>query len=152
MKDIKNAINKKSVIDKFDKDSAVQTLVDLVIAGNLNVDAIHLEVIIANQIRSAQDILKKPDWSAADPQYKILTLDQSLINNPSVIVSLLFGDLRRTLYNPLTYAKHEPSFFDLFFCERPQVYMNGDLIDDNPPIPTPEKGVEMVSFIKPKDS
>lgn len=152
MKDIKNAINKKSVIDKFDKDSAVQTLVDLVIAGNLNVDAIHLEVIIANQIRSAQDILKKPDWSAANPQYKILTLDQSLINNPSVIVSLLFGDLRRTLYNPLTYAKHEPSFFDLFFCERPQVYMNGDLIDDNPPIPTPEKGVEMVSFIKPKDS
>ena len=152
MKDIKNAINKKSVIDKFDKDSAVQTLVDLVIAGNLNVDAIHLEVIVANQIRSAQDILKKPDWSAANPQYKILTLDQSLINNPSVIVSLLFGDLRRTLYNPLTYAKHEPSFFDLFFCEQPQIYMNGDLIDDDPPIPTPEKGVEMVSFINPKDS
>lgn len=152
MKEIKNAINKKATVDKFDKDSAVQTLVDLVIAGNLNVDAIHLEVIIANQIRSAHDILKKPDWYSTNPEYKILTLDQSLINNPSVIVSLLFGDLRRTLYNPLTYAKHEPSFFDLFFCERPQVYMNEDLIDENPPIPTPEKGVEMVTYINKKDS
>lgn len=147
MYDIINVINKSSITESMNKDEALQTIVDLIIDGNLSVDAVHLEVILSNQIVSKDDILKKPDWSDPSVQYRMITLNQALTNNPSVIISLLYKDLHRTLYNPLTFRKNAPSFFDLFFCEQPQVYMSSELLDDEPAIPSPEKGVEMVKIV-----
>ena len=74
-------------------------------------------------------------------QYKMLTLNQALTNNPSVIVSLLYKDLGRTLYNPLTFTKNAPSFFDLFFCEDPQNYISDELLADDVDVSNPEKKV-----------
>lgn len=150
MNDIINVINKSSVTENMTKDEALQSIVDLVIDGNLNVDAVHLEVILSNQVVDREDVLKKPDWSNPSVQYRMITLNQALTNNPSVVISLLYKDLHRTLYNPLTYKKHAPSFFDLFFCEQPQVYMSDELLDDEPAIPSPEKGVEMVKLVNKK--
>lgn len=147
MEDIINIINKSSVTEKLDKDEALQNLVDLVIEGNLTIDSIHLEVILANQIVRVDDILHKPNWNDPHAQYRMITLNQALTNNPSVIISLLYKDLQKVLYNPLTYSKHAPSFFDLFFCEQPQNYMNNDLITtDTSIIQDPEKGVQMYTL------
>lgn len=133
MNDIINVINKSSVTEKMTKDEALQTIVDLIIDGNLSIDSVHLEVILSNQIVRPDDILQKPNWNDPNAKYRMFTLNQALTNNPSVIISLLYKDLHRVLYNPLTFSKHAPSFFDLFFCEQPQVYMSDDLYVDQAP-------------------
>ncbi len=147
MDDIINIINKSSVTERMTKDEALQSLVDLIIEGNLSIDAIHLEVILANQVVDADNILKKPNWNNPNAVYKMLTLNQALTNNSSVIISLLYKDLQKVLYNPLTFSKHAPSFFDLFFCEQPQNYMSDELLtDDTSNIRDFENGVQMYTL------
>ena len=148
MNDIINVINKASVTENMTKDEALQTIVDLVIDGNLDIDAIHLEVILSNQMVTKDDILKKPNWNNPNVEYRMLTLNQALTNNQSVVISLLYKDLQRVLYNPLTFTKHAPSFFDLFFCEQPQLYMNDELLTDDPSVAMPERGIEMVKIVE----
>ncbi len=147
MEDIMNVIDKSSITETMTKDEALQAIVDLVINGHLDIDAIHLEVILSNQIVSTNDIFERPNWNDPHIQYRMLTLNHALTNNPSVIVGLLYKDLHKTLYDPLTFKKHAPSFFDLFFAEQPQNYMGSELLDEEPPIPTPEKGVEMCKIV-----
>ena len=131
MNDIINIINKSSITEKMTKDEALQSIVDLIIDGNLTIDAVHLEVILSNQMVQPEDILHKPNWNDPAAQYRMFTLNQALTNNPSVIISLLYKDLHKVLYNPLTFSKNAPSFFDLFFCEQPQVYMSEELTTTN---------------------
>ena len=152
MNDIINVINKSEVTGAMTKDEALQTIVDLVIEGGLDIDAVHLEVILANQIVDMFDILKKPNWNDPAVQYKMFTLNQALTNNPSVIISLLYKDLNKVLYNPLTFTKHAPSFFDLFFHEQPQVYMSEDILVDESDINIREhdRTVEMVKIVDKK--
>ncbi len=152
MNDIINVINKSEVTGSFDKDQALQAIVDLVIEGGLEIDSVHLEVILANQIVSDIDILKKPNWNDPAATYKLLTLNQALTNNPSVIISLLYKDLNKTLYNPLTFTKNAPSFFDLFFSEQPQVYMSDDILvnDEDIHIRDRSKTIEMVKIVDKK--
>ena len=153
MDDIVNIIDKSSVTEKLTKDEAVQSLVDLTIEGNLNIDSIHLEMVLANQVVSKEDILKKPNWNDPNAQYRLLTLNQALTNSPSVIKGLLYKDLKKVLYNPLTFTKNAPSFFDLFFHEQPQVYMNDELLTtDTSLIRDPDKGVPLYKIIRePRD-
>lgn len=146
MNDIINIINKAAVTENLDKDEILQNLVDLIIDGHLNIDSVHLEVILSNQMVNPDNVLLKPNWNDPYAQYKMLTLDHSLVNNSSVIVSLLYKDLHKVLYNPLSFSKHAPSFFDLFFCEQPQNYMSSELLEESD-IPEPEKGIEMVKLI-----
>ena len=150
MDDIINIINKSTITENMTKDQALQSIVDLIIDGRLSVDAVHLEVILSNQIVDPNNIFKKPNWNIPEVQYRMFTLNHALTNNPSVIVSLLYSDLHRTLYNPLTFKKNAPSFFDLFFCEQPQNYISSELPDDNPVIANPERGIEMVKIIDTK--
>lgn len=151
MNDIIHTINLSSVIENMDKDEAIGRLIDLIIDGNIDVDAIHLEVILSNQIVSAEDTLKRPNWNDPNAQYKMLTLDHALVNNPSIVVSLLYKDLHKVLYKPLSFTKNAPSFFDLFFCEQPQVYMSDGLFSDDTGINDYERGIEMVKIVDKSD-
>lgn len=121
---LKAIIDKNSETKQFDKNTILQTFIETVIEGNLDISAIHCEVILSNQIRDSNDILLEPDWSGYDPDYTILTLKKSLSSNPSVVVSLSFQELSRMLYNPLTYRKSKTSFMDLFMMLSPQLYMD----------------------------
>ena len=147
MNDIIKLINSAQSIEGKTKDEILQTLVDLVIEGGLNIDSVHLEVILSNQIVSAESIIKKPNWNDPYVQYRMLTLNQALTNNPSVVVSLLYKDLGRTLYNPLTFTKNAPSFFDLFFCEQPQNYISDELLTDDSGIETPDKKLVVINRV-----
>jgi hypothetical protein len=148
MNDIINIINKSSVTEKMTKDEALQYIVDLVIDGNLSIDAVHLEVILSNQIVDPDNILKKPNWNNPAAKSRMFTLNQALTNNPSVIISLLYKDLHKVLYNPLTFTKNAPSFFDLFFCEQPQLYMDESLyVTEVKDIKDYENGIKMYSVV-----
>ena len=77
----------------------------------------------------------------------MFTLNQALTNNPSIIISMLYKDLHRVLYNPLSFNKNAPSFFDLFFCEQPQVYMSDELLtEDTSDIRDLQNRVQMYSL------
>ena len=150
MKDIKNVIDKSSVTENLSPDEALQSLVDLVVSGNLTIDSVHLEVILSNQIVDPKDIYKKPNWNSPEADYRMLTLNQALTNNPSVVISLLYKDLNKVLYNPLTYAKRAPSFFDLFLMVQPQKYISDELITtDTSNIRDLESKIQMYELVKP---
>lgn len=126
LKDIEKLINKKSSIGEidYDKDSLLQRLVQLIIKGKLTIQSVHLEVILMNQIRSTRTRLRLPEWENPGEEYQILTLDQALKDNPSIINSLIYQKLNDALCYPLSFEKTQPSLMDLFFMERPQDFLS----------------------------
>ena len=145
MDDIINIINKNDVARSLNKDTALQSIVDKVVEGDLTIDAVHLEVILSNQLINPNNILRKPRWDYPNVDYKFVSLNTALNNNPSIIVSLLYKDLGSVLYNPLSYRKNKPSFFDLFFHEQPQNYIKSDYT--SPTEPDQPKGIELCKYI-----
>ena len=120
-----NLLNKNSTISSFDVHGLFQAVVDTVIEGGLNIASTHLEVIMSNQIRDKEDILKKARWDLYNPDYEILALNRALTCNPSVTISMSYQKVSKLLYNPLTFKKHGSSFMDLFFMEKPQYAIMG---------------------------
>ena len=48
--------------------------------------------LVSNQIRSYKNVLLKPDWDyeVNKQDYRLLTLNESLSNNPSITVSMSY--------------------------------------------------------------
>ena len=119
-------INKKDITKSYTKDQLLERLLDTVIKGGIETQSVHLEVLISNQIKSKYDRLTDPDWYVEDEEYEILTLREALTDNPSVVNSLIFEKLARTLNTPLTFKKTKPSIFDLFFMRKPKKFLEAD--------------------------
>lgn len=120
LKELEALINLKSVTTKLTKDQILQKAIDLIIEGNLSIHAIHMQVLIMNQIRSTRSLTKMPDWTRENVDYTILTLDRAIKTNSAVVLSLLYQDIARTLSTPLTFKKTKPSVMDLFCMKQPQ--------------------------------
>lgn len=121
LKNLLDILNKKPVTQSYPSVSDLyQDLIDTTIEGGLNIAATHLEVILMNQIRDTEDMFGRPRWWEHNPPYNIITLNEALTNNPSVVISLSYQKIKRQFFNPLTFKKHGPSFMDLFFMETPQ--------------------------------
>lgn len=121
---LKNTINKKNITESFDIHGILQETIDIAVEGNLDIMGIHMEMILSNQVRNAYNILDSIDWSNEGVVYRLVTLNDALLNNPNPSVTLMYQNLAKILYTPLTYSKHAPSFIDLFFMERPQDFLN----------------------------
>ena len=123
-----NLINKNDITSKHSIDSLVQSFIETCIEGDVKADAIHCEIIIANQIRLGLDsdyILELPDWSIPNNNnYTILTLSKALNNHPSITVSMSYERTKQAVYRPMTYKKTAPSFMDLFFMTNPYEFLN----------------------------
>lgn len=124
MDKLMDIIDKNSVTKAMNRHALLQEFVNTIIEGNLDVMSIHCEIILSNQIRHVDNILDKPEWQYPNEPYDVLTLNQALTNNPSIVVSLLYQRLSKLLYNPLSFRKNKPSFLDLFFMEKPQNFLN----------------------------
>lgn len=134
LKHVKNLLDSNAILKDMSASELLQQLCETVIKGNINIAAVHLEILIMNQIRSVDDVLEKPEWQYPNMAYRILTLSKSLSENPSVTVSLSFQKLSKMLYTPLTFRKHGASFMDLFFMEKPQVFLASNGTDTKDPI------------------
>lgn len=129
---IKSIINKRDITTSFTRDQILQEFTETIISGGLSAASVHLEIILSNQIRSYKNVLLKPEWDLKDTEYRILTLNEALTNNPSITISMSYQKLSKALYAPLSYKKHGTSFLDLLFMERPQEYMlNKELISND---------------------
>lgn len=118
-------LNKKPTTQSFATVSDIlQALIDTVVEGGLDIASTHIEVILMNQVRDANDMFSMPKWWNYNPPYTIITINESLTNNPSVIISLSYQKIKKMFYNPLTFKKKGASFMDLFFMETPQRVIN----------------------------
>lgn len=122
---IKNIINKKSEVQSLkDKDSMISELANTVNEGGINIDSIHLEVLLSNQCVNEKSNLLKPEWEYPNEPYRMITLNEALRDNPSVAISLMYEKIDKALYNPLTFKKTAPSSIDLFYMVNPQDAMS----------------------------
>lgn len=123
---VKTVINKYPKLEGMTKDRLLQEFVSAVLNGGLNVDAIHLEVLLSNQIRlglSDEEILELPHWECDEEKYALVNLDTALKNHPSITTTLEYQKVSKTLYTPLSYRKKKASQMDLFFMNKPQDFM-----------------------------
>ena len=135
MNTVKNIIDNKNVTKKFDKDGILEAFIDANIEGSIILNAVHFEVLLANQIRDYNDILCKPNWEYDDAKYNILTLNESLTNNPSITIRLEYSKISKALFTPSSFKVSKPSNMDLYFMEKPQEFINNDdVITDKPNI------------------
>lgn len=123
-------INKESVTTSLPLSELIQEINKTLFDGGLDVDSIHIETIMSNQIRDSDNILEDPDWMSLNPQYQIITLNTALTYHPSVTIALSYQNQARTLYNPLTFRRNNPSFMDLFFMNQPQRFIESSEIID----------------------
>ena len=119
----KHIIDREKDTSSFTKDEIVREFISANADGGINVSAVHLEVLLSNQMRDPDDILSFPKWHIRNAPYKILTLGSSLNNSPSITTTLEFQRIGKTLVSPLSSKKRKASVFDLYFMEKPQEYM-----------------------------
>lgn len=131
MDKIKKLIDSKTVIQCYDRNGILEEFVNTNISGNININAVHFEVLLMNQIRAIDDELDSPDWRIPNEQYQIFTLSKALNNNKSITIRLESNRIRNTLINPQCRRIKQPSITDLFFMEKPQEYLDEDIISDD---------------------
>lgn len=129
LENVKTMINRANEVHGRDIHQWAQDFMKAIMDGGIDLDAVHAEVILSNQIRSKDDMLENPEWEYANEPYQLLTLNEALTNNPSVTVSLEYQKLPKALYYPLTFKKIKASSLDLFFMERPQDLMDIETVD-----------------------
>ena len=145
---LEDLLNTNNAIKGMDIHQLLQAIIETVIEGGLNIASTHLEVIISNQCRDAEDILKRPKWYLYDPDYMILSLNRALTCNPSVVISMSYQKVGKLLYNPLTFKKNGSSFMDLFFMEKPQYAIQGIEEKEEEFKPTPGELYEPMIFFE----
>lgn len=118
-------INLKANTDNYTAETFLETLSNkLNSIGLSNIMSIHLEIIIMNQIRSRDNIIEVPDWSAPNQEnYQVLTLKKAIETHPSISISMQSESIAKMLYSPLSLKKTKPSTYDLFYMVQPQVYL-----------------------------
>ena len=153
---IQAILNKNGEVKRLKtKDAITQELINTVIEGGLNIDAIHLEMILSHQCKSAESNLKDPEWWYPNATYKMITLNEALKDNKSITVSLMYKDIKKLLFYPLSFIKCDPSVLDLFFMTHPQNYMSlepteSDLASDKE-VEGPIKPFKVFNGISPEN-
>jgi hypothetical protein len=113
---IKALIERKDHLGVEDIDGIAQRMIELLVANEIELDAVHSEVILRNMVRLKGDLSARPDFSVDDPgEYVVLRLVDAILHSPSVVQSLSFQDIRRQLLDPETYNKNGGSLLDPLF-------------------------------------
>lgn len=147
----KQIINKSSVTESYTKDGIVTDFINANLDGKIMLQAVHMETIIANQIRDPEDYTTMPNWGIKDVPYKLLGLNSALTNSPSITTTLEFQRIANTLVSPLSTKKRKASVFDLFFMEKPQDFIvNQDFISDKVQESKDEKMINGIEFVDNK--
>lgn len=129
IKKFTHCINRKDITTKFDLQGILTEMNKTLDNIGINIRSVHAEIILSSLIRAVDDILLTPDWEYKDVPYQIVPLLSALRNNPSITKTLSFQDISRTLVNPITYKKSAPSEMDLFFMDKPQEFLDDNLVE-----------------------
>ena len=127
MNTIMHIIDNKAGTKSYNRKSILQAFIDNNLAGGIKLNSVHFEVLLMNQIRAKDDILRLPEWAHRNEDYQILTLREALKNNRSISIRLQANQGVKTLIHPDNRKISEPSIMDLYAMEKPQEYMSGQI-------------------------
>lgn len=104
-----------------------QIFAEQLIQFGIKYDLVHAECIIRALVRKKSNVYEYPDWTrAGDPNdYQILSLNNALLKNPSALISMSYGYLRRLLVSAEFYERTAPSNLDPLFVRK-----LADFVDD----------------------
>jgi len=113
-----NLLNKDA--NKFeDYNLLAQHFFEMLIEANIRCRNIQGEIILNRLIRDANDIYHRPDFSSYQvPAYKILTLNQALLNTEAPTIPFSYQELRRQVLSDDLYTiKTGRSYLDPLYSE-----------------------------------
>ena len=116
---IMNLINKDA--SKYDDYSQLaQDFFEILIDAGIRARVVQPEIILNRLIRDTNNLYVRPDFSKFnDPEYKILTLDQALLNRKAPTIGLSYQSLKRQLLSDALYnEKDGSSYLDPLYAEK----------------------------------
>jgi len=116
---IMNLLNKDA--GKYDDyNTLAQDFFEMLINAGIRCRHIQAEVILNRLIRDANDLYHRPDFSQfKHPDFKILTLNQALINTKAPTISLSYQELKRQLLSDALYTeKNGSSYLDPMYSTK----------------------------------
>ena len=129
--DIKNnglTDNLYMIMNLIDKDcgkytdysALAQDFFEILIKAGIKCRHIQAEIILNRLIRDANNLYKRPDFSKfEDPQYKILTLKQALLNTSAPTVGFSYQELKRQILSDALYdEKKGSSYLDPLYANK----------------------------------
>ena len=92
---------------------------------NINYELVHAEMIARSLIRKKSNIFEFPDFGVGDNinDYQIVKLDTAQLMNPSVLLSLPYGYLRRQLLSTDLYKKTSTGPLDALYVSKLSDYI-----------------------------
>jgi hypothetical protein len=101
---IMNLLEKESA--KFNTyDELAQYFFEMLINANIKCRNIQGEIILNRLVRDANNIFERPDFTKLkEPEYKILTLNQALINTKAPVIGLSYQEIKRQLLSDDIYT------------------------------------------------
>lgn len=103
-----------------------QLFVENLIKMGIKYDLVSAETIIRSLVRKKSSELEFPDWSRDGDHndYQVMRMNAALFKNPSPLISMSYGDLRRQLISPDFYKKSQASHIDALFVPQLSKYID----------------------------
>lgn len=94
----------------------INMICDILAKSGLRIDLVHIENLVRELVKDS-NTKNRPNFAkpVTDDSYDIYTLDNSILNNNSLVVGLAFEKLAKQFLDPATYEKTEPSFLNSIF-------------------------------------
>mgnify|MGYP006976734412 FL=1 len=85
--------------------------------GGMAIPSVHIEMLLRNLIRKADNPLEIPDWEIEQTpdMYTLMSLNDSIIMSNSVTLGLMFEKVKRQFKMPETYKKRGTSIYSVLF-------------------------------------
>lgn len=116
---IMNLVNRDA--SKYeDYSKLAQDFFEILIDAGIKCRHVQGEVILNRLIRDADNIYNRPDFSKfAEPKYKILTLNQALLNTKAPTIGLSYQEVKRQVLSDALYAeKKGSSYLDPLYADK----------------------------------
>lgn len=98
-------------------DEVLQTMAEQQLEAGIDYNFVHMEMLVRSLIRKRSNVYEEPDFGPNGDlnDYIILRLNDALFKNPSPVISLSYGYLKKQLLSPEFYEKHKTSHLDPLF-------------------------------------
>ena len=114
----------KSILNSGSKsgltlDEICQKFAETLINCGIEYDLVHAEAIIRGMVRKKTNVTEYPDWGRNDDHnnYQVATMLTSIKNNPSPLIRLCTGFMKKHLTSAAFYNAHAPSHIDPLFVD-----------------------------------
>lgn len=101
-------------------DEVLQMMAEQQLEAGIDYNFVHMEMLVRALIRKKSNVYEDPDFGPNGDlnDYVILRLNDALFKNPSPVISLSYGYLKKQLLSPEFYEKTASSHLDPLFVSK----------------------------------